>query len=169
MNWDAIGAIAELLGAIGVIASLVYLATQIRQSREQMDRNTRAMQTGSYQQWDDSLQATLMEGVTIPALDDVARTGLIGFEQLNDADTFRFNFWLGSVMRRYDSAYYQNRTGMLDEGRWQLLQADLGQWVTNPGFAQWWGVRTTNLSPEFVALMDEILAEEAEREGAAQG
>jgi hypothetical protein len=24
MNWDAIGAIAELLGAVGVIASLVY-------------------------------------------------------------------------------------------------------------------------------------------------
>ncbi len=32
MNWDAIGAIAELLGAVGVIASLVYLATQIRQN-----------------------------------------------------------------------------------------------------------------------------------------
>ena len=41
MNWDAIGAIAELLGAIGVIASLVYLATQIRHSREQMQENTR--------------------------------------------------------------------------------------------------------------------------------
>ena len=39
MNWDAIGAIAELLGAIGVIASLIYLATQIRQSREQMSQN----------------------------------------------------------------------------------------------------------------------------------
>jgi hypothetical protein len=32
MTWDAIGAIAELLGAMGVIASLVYLAGQIRQS-----------------------------------------------------------------------------------------------------------------------------------------
>ena len=32
MNWDAIGAIAELLGAVGVIASLVYLAGQIRQN-----------------------------------------------------------------------------------------------------------------------------------------
>ena len=41
MNWDAIGAIAELLGAVGVIASLVYLATQIRHSREQTERNTR--------------------------------------------------------------------------------------------------------------------------------
>ena len=30
MNWDAIGAIAELLGAIGVIASLLYLARQMR-------------------------------------------------------------------------------------------------------------------------------------------
>ena len=33
---DAIGAVGELLGAVGVIASLVYLATQIREGREQM-------------------------------------------------------------------------------------------------------------------------------------
>jgi hypothetical protein len=37
MNWDAIGAIAETLGAVGVIASLVYLATLIR---DQMEQNT---------------------------------------------------------------------------------------------------------------------------------
>ena len=43
MSWDAIGAVAELLGAIGVIASLVYLAGQIRDSREQMSRNTQAV------------------------------------------------------------------------------------------------------------------------------
>ncbi len=34
MNWDAIGAIAELLGAIGVIGSLVYLATQLKASTQ---------------------------------------------------------------------------------------------------------------------------------------
>jgi hypothetical protein len=62
-----------------------------------------AMQGGSYQQWDDSLQATLMECVTVPALDSVVRPGMASFEQLNEADTFRFNFWMGSVMRRYDS------------------------------------------------------------------
>jgi hypothetical protein len=32
VNWDAIGAMAELVGAAGVIFSLVYLARQIRQS-----------------------------------------------------------------------------------------------------------------------------------------
>jgi hypothetical protein len=32
VNWDAIAAIGEILGAIGVIVSVVYLATQIRQN-----------------------------------------------------------------------------------------------------------------------------------------
>lgn len=32
MNWDALGAIAELLGAIAVFATLAYLAIQIRHS-----------------------------------------------------------------------------------------------------------------------------------------
>ena len=36
MNWDALGAIGEMLSAIGVIATLLYLSVQIRQ-------NTRAI------------------------------------------------------------------------------------------------------------------------------
>ena len=32
MNWDALGAIAELLGAIAVLLTLVYLAIQLRQN-----------------------------------------------------------------------------------------------------------------------------------------
>ena len=32
MNWTAIATIAEIIGAAGVIASLIYLAVQIRQS-----------------------------------------------------------------------------------------------------------------------------------------
>ena len=154
MNWDAIGAVAELLGAIGVIASLIYLGVQLR-------RSTRATQAGSYQQFDDSLQATLMEGVTVPALDRVARSGMADFDQLNEEDAFRFNFWMGSLIRRYDAAYYQYRSGMLDEGRWQMLRVDLANWLANPGVKQWWRTQMTNTNPEFVALVEEILAEEA--------
>ena len=32
MNWEAIGAIGELLGALAVVVSLLYLAVQIRQN-----------------------------------------------------------------------------------------------------------------------------------------
>ncbi len=34
MNWDAIGAIGEIIGALAVLVTLVYLALQVRQSRK---------------------------------------------------------------------------------------------------------------------------------------
>ncbi len=38
MTWEAVGALAELIGAGAVVATLIYLATQVRQ-------NTNAMET----------------------------------------------------------------------------------------------------------------------------
>ena len=32
MNWDAIGAIGEIVGALAVLATLIYLAIQVRQN-----------------------------------------------------------------------------------------------------------------------------------------
>jgi hypothetical protein len=34
MNWDALGAIEDLIGGIAVIGSLVYVCLQVRQSNE---------------------------------------------------------------------------------------------------------------------------------------
>lgn len=42
MNWEAIGAIAEGVGAIGVIATLGYLANQIHQNTEHLEQSTRS-------------------------------------------------------------------------------------------------------------------------------
>ena len=41
MNWEAIGAIGEIAGAIAVVASLLYLATQIRMSNRIATRDSR--------------------------------------------------------------------------------------------------------------------------------
>jgi len=40
MNWEAIGAIAEMLGSIGVLATLIYLAIQIRVNSREVSDNT---------------------------------------------------------------------------------------------------------------------------------
>ena len=41
MNWEAIGAIGEIAGALAVVASLIYLATQIRQSNKLLNLESR--------------------------------------------------------------------------------------------------------------------------------
>ena len=49
MNWEAIGAIGEILGAAGVIATLAYLAVQIRQNTKMARAATRQELAGQMQ------------------------------------------------------------------------------------------------------------------------
>jgi hypothetical protein len=54
MSWDGISAIAELVAAIGVVASLAYLAVQIRQNTRHIDFNTRAVRASTFQSFSDT-------------------------------------------------------------------------------------------------------------------
>ena len=38
INWEAIGAVGEIAGAIAVIATIFYLSLQIRQNSRSLDR-----------------------------------------------------------------------------------------------------------------------------------
>ncbi len=162
MNWDAIGAIAELLGAVGVIASLIYLATQIRQSREQMGQNTRALQAGAYQQFEESMYRRVMDDLTIPGLERIIRLGMADIEQLSEEDMFRWSRWIFTRLRAFDNSHYQFRMGMHDEDRWQISRRDLEMFFQMPGVVQWWKATPSTLSPEFIALVEEILGKEPE-------
>ena len=44
MNWEATGAIGEVVGAVGVIITLVYVAIQVRHGKRSTDANTRALE-----------------------------------------------------------------------------------------------------------------------------
>ncbi|MFT7245159.1 MAG: hypothetical protein ACI82A_002524 [Candidatus Azotimanducaceae bacterium] len=41
MTWDAVGAIAEALSAVAVLATLIYLSIQVRQNTNSMDETRR--------------------------------------------------------------------------------------------------------------------------------
>ncbi len=46
MNWDAIGAVGEMVGAFAVIVTLAYLALQIREARTQSEADAFAVVAG---------------------------------------------------------------------------------------------------------------------------
>jgi len=43
MNWDAIGAVGEIVGALAVVATLAYLALQVRASTRESEANAYAV------------------------------------------------------------------------------------------------------------------------------
>jgi hypothetical protein len=166
MNWDAIGAIAETLGAVGVIASLVYLATQIRHSREQMSQNTRAMRASGYQSFFQSMDEVAMRSTSSPEMAEALRLGITNFDQLNEEQAFYFNNWMLGMFMAFENGHYQFRTGILDESRWRLHRSNLTACLNSPGPRQWWRqdpLGRDSLDPEFFALVEEILGEESDR------
>ena len=48
MNWDAVGAIAELIGGVAVLVTPVYLAVQVRHANSIQRQNLLANQTAHW-------------------------------------------------------------------------------------------------------------------------
>jgi hypothetical protein len=95
----------------------------------------------------------------------LVRQGYENVEQLDEDELFRFGLYVGGMMTEYDNAYYQYRVGLLDESRWRLTHSQLEFILQPPGVKRWLlsGHIPGVLSPEFAALVDEILGEEPDR------
>ena len=131
MSWDAIGAIAELAGAIGVVASLAYLAMQIRHNTRASAVESKLVTTGMLTGFIDML-------ITDPELNDIFVRGRISTENLSKEEYQRFSnmvmktFWFGSA------AHFQLRSGTLTEEDWIEIKAILDFWIAGAGVRAWW-------------------------------
>jgi hypothetical protein len=84
LNWDAIGAIAEGIGAVGVIASLLYLAVQVR-------ANTRASAVDSKFRSAEMQNDFVDSLIETPELNDLWLRGLTKLDSLSESDYYRFS------------------------------------------------------------------------------
>ena len=75
MNWEAISAIGQIVGAIAVVISLIYVAREIR-------RNARTERVASM----DSLNRWLREVAEHPHLGELYYRGIHDFDSLEGAD-----------------------------------------------------------------------------------
>ena len=154
MNWDAIGAIAELAGAVGVILSLVYLAMNIRQNTGQMERNERAARGAAYQDVLSNLQTYLTPVSADAELSEIFRRGLLDCRELTEAEFFRFNWMVGGYMTNLDNVYYQYCDGVVSEARWQIMLNHVRYFARTPGFRDWWDQwDESTVDAEFVKIV----------------
>jgi heme/copper-type cytochrome/quinol oxidase subunit 1 len=83
MNWEMISAIGQMLGAIGVIISIVYLAAQIRNQNKESQRQAMHVLTTH---WSD-LNRTLVEN---PEMTVLWLRALRSFDDLDAESKLRF-------------------------------------------------------------------------------
>ena len=131
MNWNAIGAIGEILGAIAVFVSLVYLAIQTKS-------NTKALRSSAFHQVRESFSEVSLSMVEDTSLAILVNRAISNDPGLNAEEIIRYNYFLTTFVRRGESAYFQSSEGTLQMETWMgiketiviALRNDYGQaWI----------------------------------------
>src|SRR6201989_206351 len=154
MNWDAIVAISQLVAAVGVVLSLLFVGLQIKQ-------NTRALQrtehNSTMEQWTVIRQA-IAQNRDIPEL---MTAGLQGEKSLDAADQLRLEQMLQENAWAAFHIWDRTQRGIFPKGTFQLTGgALLGTLLRTPRGASWWeSAKRIGFPPGFVSDVDTILAQ----------
>ena len=118
-DWGAIG---EVVGALAVVVTLIYLAKQIGQNTRAMEEARKLALAQTYQVRSDALQAMLVQaadsefiGPIIIKLTELGYPGDVNaLDALTEAERGRFRMWQIAQQTHWDNMHYQFQQGYLD-------------------------------------------------------
>ena len=130
VNWEAIGALAELAGALGVVGSLVYLAIQIRS-------NTKQLKFAATQSVGESIDRAFDPIYTEPCL-SIWYKGHQDLESLSPSESAAFRYLLGRQLHNFSNLIYAEAEGVIDSRRSETLYHEVYRDLfSSPGAKQW--------------------------------
>ena len=142
MSWESISAIGEIVGAVGVVISLIYLAVQIRQ-------NTRAMKAQSAREAVAAMRDFNKSMVEDPEISRIFRRGAEGLTNLNEEERARFGHILFNFFKTAEELHYQYLQGTLDPHIWESWKTVISLYSTSPGFSEYWEMRKSFFTSAF--------------------
>jgi len=129
-----IGSIGELIGAVATVATLVYLAIQIRHNSRGLDQNSELMQMSFEHQVRGEGQQLRALIASDPELASIWRMGLAGSAELDQAQLDRFELLIVNVLNMLKAEYDGLNRGLATDHRATYLFIVAG----TPGFRKWW-------------------------------
>jgi hypothetical protein len=142
LTLEALGNIGELVGALGVIASLAYLALQIRQ-------NTNAIKASSHHALNDAFSNFLELLITNRRAARILESGIRGLDALDEDERDTFYSVLALLFNFFENTFVHYQRGLLDEGQWDRWKIAIGWYAGFPGIAVWWQNRSAVFGEEF--------------------
>ena len=140
MNWEAAGAIGEIVGALGVILTLVYLSTQIRQTNRLVSAS---VSTASREARNEFIRVV----ATDADVNRIVRLGLKCPEDLSEDEIGRMNAMISLALSSMQQEYELSGTVGL---QWQFV-------YSSPGFKPWWKQFGEGYPRDFLDCMDRLI------------
>jgi hypothetical protein len=143
MNWEAIGAIGEIVGAAAVVVTLAFLLVQLRQLAEQTRQNTLAIKLASYGTHAETLanwqHGTAKDQGLSEIMYKCQRATAYNDPAIQPVDWWRYSLTMRAVFSIHEDLFFQHEAGLDDDPYWDHRCQYLAQNVRNNRVAAaWW-------------------------------
>jgi len=149
VNWEAISAIGQVVGALAVVISLIYVASEVR-------RNTNATHLAAMRSMHDAFNRWIQQLGQYPDLAELYTRGLQDLKSLEDTEITRFTALLHEEFRNFEEIYHLKAKGHLEEDVWHGWEAALRDTNGYPGVQFFWRLRSHWFSDEFAKFIDQV-------------
>ena len=156
MTLSDLAALGSFVSGLAVLVSLVFLWFQLRQMNEQVRQSEKNQRAQIRQTHSMRISENFLRRVDHADLWVKAYKG----EPLTDAEVYQVFQVMMAIWFHMEDSYYQHRDGLLDETAGQANLTGLKSSLRMPQFrAVWPFMRPSAVGPDFVALVDKLIAE----------
>src|SRR6185436_18339495 len=141
-NWDEVSAIAQMIGSVAVVFSVLYLAIQVHQS-------TRIAKVAAQ-----DAAATALREVTKPFAENselarIWRIGLENLKELTPEEQARFFHSTYQFLKAFETIHSHHVFGLMDDQTWQGWCGLLRHYIGSPGIEHYWRLRRELFAERF--------------------
>ena len=148
VNWDALGAMGEFFGSIGVFLSLFYLAFQMKRSTaETRDSSIHSVMQLAIQFRAESYTGELTDIRMKAALD----------ESLTPLESLKFEGYLSALFELNELVFVQYQKKKLDPEYFEAWERRTRAAVSVARIQQFWAKTKTGYRDSFVEYIDDLI------------
>ncbi len=148
--------LAEIVAAVAVVPSLVYLAVQVRQG------NAQSRATARYA-FIESMADINMTIAQDKAAASVWRRGLEAPETLDPDEQMQLWMFIGQYCNAWVVMYHLHLDGLLPQKQWTLVQTDIVSILSSAGGRMFWNEAVNAFENDFVTFVDQLLSSDRQR------
>jgi hypothetical protein len=148
--------IAQIISAVAVIASLLFVGIQLKQATSAIRATSSQAHSALYT----DLVRSIIDN------DDFARIWTIGLtrpKELSEEEWVRFVAYASALFRLYESSRVQWLNGRLDEEHWHTIERQAADFGHLPGLQIAWDLRGHWFSAEFRDWFQALVPEQPPR------
>jgi hypothetical protein len=170
LNWDAVGAIGEIVGAAAVLITLIYLTIQMRQNNRQIAENTKVIRLAARGTTQETFSRFRSLIGSSPEVAELYLKGCADYRALSRAERLRFGSLLQEILLAWNLRYLHFEAG-LQEDTWERQNPLLLSAFSQPGVRYWWDRNKHIFDSVFVDAIESLLlnASRANAVAAQQG